>query len=242
MKKLEQSILLILIVTCIGMCFGSILIAFQRNKDNTTKPDTQVNQIFFRPSEENQINAILKDQVYPALMHHQTFPSSLFSSTSTLLSTEEDRFYFVFEMMRTSMNGSVLCADMEEGILTNQCRILASDFQKQSMKIFGRRINMNLILKESVYQVGEYIYTDYISSFTPSFVLRFSSLQEQNGTYELVLDFYTSIENGSINYRNVSSWDLSTLISQKFLYGKLTFTYQLQNNEKIITAVSFQKL
>ena len=71
MKKLEQSILVILIVTCIGMCLGSILIAFQRSKGSQSKLEENQNQIFFRPSEEDQINELLKNQVYPALMHHQ---------------------------------------------------------------------------------------------------------------------------------------------------------------------------
>ena len=118
----------------------------------------------------------------------------------------------------------------------------SSDFQSQAMKIFGRRINMSLILNDYIYMSGEYIYSDYIKDFTPSFVLRFSSLIEENGTYELTLDFYTSIEGGSVNYRDVSSWDISTLISQKYLYGKLVFSYQFQNSEKIITAVSFTRL
>lgn len=238
MKKLEQSILVILIVTCIGMCLGSILIAFQRSKGSQSKLEENQNQIFFRPSEEDQINELLKNQVYPALMHHQKFPSSLFNTSSNLLNTEEDRFYFVFEMMRTSMSGEVLCDD----ILDNQCRVKSSDFQSQAMKIFGRRINMSLILNDYIYMSGEYIYSDYIKDFTPSFVLRFSSLIEENGTYELTLDFYTSIEGGSVNYRDVSSWDISTLISQKYLYGKLVFSYQFQNSEKIITAVSFTRL
>ena len=141
-------------------------------------------------------------------------------------------------MMRTSMSGEVLCDD----ILDNQCRVKSSDFQSQAMKIFGRRINMSLILNDYIYMSGEYIYSDYIKDFTPSFVLRFSSLIEENGTYELTLDFYTSIEGGSVNYRDVSSWDISTLISQKYLYGKLVFSYQVQNSEKIITAVSFTRL
>ena len=147
MKKLEQSILVILIVTCIGMCLGSILIAFQRSKGSQSKLEENQNQIFFRPSEEDQINELLKNQVYPALMHHQKFPSSLFNTSSNLLNTEEDRFYFVFEMMRTSMSGEVLCDD----ILDNQCRVKSSDFQSQAMKIFGRRINMSLILNDYIY-------------------------------------------------------------------------------------------
>ena len=30
MKKLEQTILIVMIITCVGMCFGSVLIAFTR--------------------------------------------------------------------------------------------------------------------------------------------------------------------------------------------------------------------
>lgn len=243
MKKLEQTILIVMIITCVGMCFGSVLIAFTR-LDNEKPKDpnpSDIQNIVFQDREEIEINLILNQQLYPALMHGREFSVSSFSRNFSFLKNEEDQFYFVFELLKIKELIDISC-HKEEELNESRCQMKEYDFQNYAKQILGRTINWNLIENNKIVKEGEMVFCDEFLNKQKSFQLRFSTLTRKGENYLLTLQLYTSVQDEKINYSLIESWGNTDYISQKYLYGSILIQYKMVEEQKVITTISYEKL
>lgn len=243
MKKLEQTILIILIVTCVGMCVGSLLIALSRNNNENNDPYVNTTQkISYTQSQEVEIEKVMNSQVYRGIMHGVDFPNSLLNNTR-FLTTEIERFYFVFESLRLQSPDRVSCVSLSLDAAPSECRFLESDFQNLAQNIFGEEILFSSIQSEHVRRSEGFITCDYDSRLEQSsFILKFRGASLTGSIHEIQMDMYTSIINGTINYEEIKNFVNASYISRQNLYGTLKIQYKIQEERNVITAVSFEKV
>lgn len=244
MKKLEQTILIILIVTCVGMCAGSLLIALSRNNTEGNDPSlsSTTQKLTFSASEEVEIERVMNSQVYRGIMHGLKFPDS-FTNNTRLLTTELERFYFVFESLRILNSDRVSCVSLSPEAAPSECRFLESDFQNLATSIFGEEIIFGAIQSEHLYRNDGFITCDYDASLDQSaFILKFRNATLTGSIYEIQMDMYTSIQDGKINYEEIKNFATASYISRNNYFGTLNIQYKIVNEQKVITAVSFEKV
>lgn len=243
MKKLEQTILIILIVTCVGMCAGSLLIALSRNNNEDNDPYVNTTQkISYTQSQEVEIEKIMNSQVYRGIMHGLEFPSALNNNTR-FLTTELERFYFVFESLRLQSPDRVSCVSLSLNAAPSECRFLESDFQTLAQNIFGDEILFSSIQSDHIRRSEGFITCDYDARLDQSsFILKFHSASLTGSVNEIQMTMYTSIHDGVINYEEIKNFVNASYISRQNLYGTLKIQYKTVEDQKIITAVSFEKV
>lgn len=243
MKKLEQTILIILIVTCVGMCVGSLLIALSRsggNQDDDFFNTTQ--KINYTIAEEIEIEKVMNMQVYLGIMHGLKFPNDFMNNTR-LLTTELERFYFIFESLRIQSPERVSCVSISENAAPSECRFLESDFQNLARSILGEEISLTSISNAHVNRTDGFITCDYDASLNQqAFQFKFHSASLTGNVYEIQMDMYTSIKDGVIQYEEIKNFASASYISRQNLHGTLKIQYQVINEQKIITAISFEKV
>ncbi len=244
MKKLEQTILIILIVTCVGMCAGSLLIALSRNNGDSNDPSLSntTQKVNYTSTQEVEIEKIMNSQVYRGIMHGLNFPSSL-SSNMRFLTTELERFYFVFETLRLQNPERVSCVSISENTSLSECRFLESDFQNLAQTILGEEILFSSIQTDHLYRNDGFITCDYDANLDQSaFILKFHSATVTGNINEIQLEMYTSIKDGNIMYEEIKNFIDASYISRQNLYGILKVQYKKVDERNIITAISFEKV
>lgn len=244
MKKLEQTILIILIVTCVGMCVGSFLIALSRNNKEGNDPSltNTTQKLNLTVAEEVEIEKIMNSQIYRGVMHGLKFPDA-FSNNTRLLTTELERFYFVFESLRLQSPDRVSCVSLSENATPSECRFLESDFQNLASSIFGEEILFGSIQSEHLYRSDGFITCDYDASLDQSaFIFKFRNATVTGSIYEIQLDVYTSIKDGNVNYDEIKNFVDASYISRNNYFGTFHIHYKIVEEQKIITAVSFEKV
>lgn len=243
MKKLEQTILIILIVTCVGMCVGSLLIALSRsggNQDDDFFNTTQ--KINYTIAEEIEIEKVMNMQVYLGIMHGLKFPNDFMNNTR-LLTTELERFYFIFESLRIQSPERVSCVSISENAAPSECRFLESDFQNLAQNIFGEEILFSSISSDYVRRSDGFITCDYDARLDQSaYILKFHSASLTGSIHEIQLEMYTSIQEGNINYDEIKNFVDASYISHQNLFGTLKVQFKVQDDQNIITAISFEKV
>lgn len=243
MKKLEQTILIILIVTCVGMCAGSLLIALSRNNNENNDPYVNTTQkISYTQSQEVEIEKVMNSQVYRGIMHGLEFPHSFMNNTR-FLTTELERFYFVFESLRLQSPDRVSCVSLSLNAAPSECRFLESDFQNLAQNIFGEEILFSSISSDYVRRSDGFITCDYDARLDQSaYILKFHGASLTGSIHEIQLEMYTSIQEGNINYDEIKNFVDASYISHQNLFGTLKVQFKVQDDQNIITAISFEKV
>ncbi len=242
MRKFEQAIISILIITCVGMCIGSFVIFITRSKERS-HVDSQADY----PKEEVAISSLMEKEMsedlatlfYPGILYHRSFPSKSFTNNSNLLTNEIDKFFFVFSYIQTTHEDLIEHSQDYHPEVSDECRILIQNFQPIAKSIFGAEILLDDLQSDDVLVDGEYLYTTF-KTLTTSFVMKPKSLVHQGNTYTLTVSVYTSIQNGVVNTELVQNFLNAGYISRDYYYGTIEILYEVNGqSQKLLNATFY---
>ncbi len=240
MKKVEQTIITILIVICIGMCVGSLIIFISRSHETSKEREEEYafEEVTISASMEEKAEEIFLNGVVPGLLHGKSFPSRNFTNNSELLTDEIDKFYFVLEYIKMQDEKLIESSSSYDASKENECRILLQNFQPIAKSIWGVEIDFTQINSPVVRIQDDYIYSDD-SEVANLFVLKLKSIQYTGSSYKMVTDVYTAIQDGTVNQELVSSFSKAAYISRDYLYGRMEWEYRLDTQNRVLQKVTF---